>query len=314
MSGKGIEERFVGSMMGVAVGDALGAPVENIGKAELAMRFGVVKDMLGGGWLGLAPGEVTNDTQMTLALAESLAARGGFVAEDVARSYVEWFLTHPKDIGLTINCSLALLESGEKSELASEIARQVSMGDGVDNGTLMRCAPIAMMDFEDEDRLAQDTLAESRITHSESLAGEAALAHNRMVAEALGGKKDKQAIVGTAAAYMERYNGQVSSLLAGVPGEPIETVESTTSCLDTLKVSAWAFSKTDSFEEALIFAVNLGGDADTAGAVTGALVGAYYGAGEIPGRWRKKIRGAKRIKELAHAMYTLARGKAGCGQ
>ena len=97
-----VRGRFRGALLGLAVGEALGAPAEFLTASQIAERFGVITDMLGGGCNDLAPGETTDATEMMLCLAESLADSGDFVPEDIMRRYVAWFDASPRDVSLTV--------------------------------------------------------------------------------------------------------------------------------------------------------------------------------------------------------------------
>ena len=95
-----MQSRYRGCLLGLAVGDALGGPVEFMTTEQIIAKRGKpVREMIGGGWLKLRPGETTDDTAMARALAESLVAVGGFDAADVAARYVRWMQSKPPDIG-----------------------------------------------------------------------------------------------------------------------------------------------------------------------------------------------------------------------
>src|SRR3990172_8488667 len=104
--------RFQGCLIGLAVGDALGAPLEFMTEAEIARQYGPVREYRGGGWLGLAPGEYTDDTQMMLCIARSIVAQGRFDPADVAERFVVWLAGGPKDAGNTTRRAIELLKGG----------------------------------------------------------------------------------------------------------------------------------------------------------------------------------------------------------
>src|SRR5215217_2654750 len=108
-----LSDRYVGCLLGLACGDALGGPVEFISRAEIErLHPGGLRSFVGGGWLHLAPGEITDDTQMTLALARSLADRSQLDMDDLTARFLEWAGSEPKDIGGTTRTALRLLGEG----------------------------------------------------------------------------------------------------------------------------------------------------------------------------------------------------------
>ncbi|MDQ3023642.1 MAG: ADP-ribosylglycohydrolase family protein, partial [bacterium] len=111
-------DQFRGCLLGLACGDALGAPLEFLSAAEVAAKHGTVTEMLGGGWLNLRPGQVTDDTQMTLCVAESYIENGGFAPQDIADRFVEWYRTGPVDIGNLTRTACENLQYGYNFERA----------------------------------------------------------------------------------------------------------------------------------------------------------------------------------------------------
>src|SRR5690606_39714 len=96
-----LRDRYRGVLLGKAVGDALGATVEFLSRDQIRATYGRHTEITGGGWLGLEPGEVTDDTQMALCIARSIVERGGFDDQDIARRFVDWYHSNPPDIGNT---------------------------------------------------------------------------------------------------------------------------------------------------------------------------------------------------------------------
>src|SRR5215211_1602510 len=137
-------DRYRGCLLGLACGDALGGPIEFETRAAIRERFpGGLRDFIGGGWLHLIPGEITDDTQMTLALAESLACSGPLDMDDVAARFLSWFRSEPEDIGNTTRSALSYLANGVPWEEAGE--RVISESpSAAGNAAVMRCAPVAL--------------------------------------------------------------------------------------------------------------------------------------------------------------------------
>lgn len=274
-----LRDRFRGVLVGSAVGDALGAPLEFQPARDPGHS---ITDMVGGGWLKLAPGEWTDDTQMTLCVVESLLARKVFDPDDIAYRFVVWMQSNPPDIGIHTGRVLAAIARGEPWEQASQEAQELNP-DNAPNGSLMRCAPLALFFYRQPEVVATLSPVLSRITHAHPDCEWACVCLNVAIAWLLSGKRRSESIEraydacdGASAELRERI---------GRAMEPDCEVSPTGYVLDTLQIALWAFLHADSFESALITVVNQGGDADTIGAVTGAIAGARYGLSGIPGRW-----------------------------
>jgi len=294
-----LKNRYRGCLLGLAVGDALGAPLEFLEREEIEQRFGLLRDMVGGGWLDTEPGEWTDDTQMALALARSIVRVGEIDPADIAVLFVEWFNTMPKDVGNTTARSLRHLADGVPWSEAGVQTLQELGGSAPSNGSLMRSAPIAMMNCGDEEALIRHSIDVSRITHADPLACWSCVALN----------------LGISALLCD--SGDAIRAAAGVPQEDVMRavmrssvdrgdVRSGGFVLETLQSAFWAFRHHDGFEDVVVAAVNLGGDADTVGAVAGALAGARYGATAIPDRWLSVLQQRDEIIELADRLLELS--------
>ncbi len=302
---------YRGCLLGLAVGDALGGPLEFMGREAIRIRFGEVREYLGGGWLHLRPGQGTDDTAMAQALAESLVALGEFQVRDVADRYVAWLATDPPDVGNTTRAALGYLAAGGDLAQASARAHELSEHKSAGNGSLMRCAPLALLYRARPDRLVDASAADARITHYDKLAVSASACFNLLVAESLREGADREGLVERASQAVRPYLDRVDDVLPGErdPHGPARfyddeyTPPASGFVLNTLRAAVWAFNTTRSFEDCLVRAVNLGEDADTTGTVAGALAGAYYGAHRIPERWLARLEARSRMEWLAEQLY-----------
>jgi ADP-ribosyl-[dinitrogen reductase] hydrolase len=241
---------------------------------------------------------------MMLAIARSIAALGRFSPDDVAGRFLEWFLAGAKGIGQTTFAALNELRSGVPWRQAGQNAHRLLREKSAGNGSLMRCAPVALLHYRDQERLVRDTLNSSIITHWDPRAGWGAVALNLAIARLLVGERD--GLLEAVAAQVEEQ--RVADAVRAVAGMTERDIAHSALVLDTLPSALWCFSNTDSLESALVRAVNLGGDTDTNGAVTGALAGAWYGVGAIPARWRAGLTGSAEIAELATRIHNIAEG------
>jgi len=299
-----IRDRFRGALLGVAVGDALGAPAEFLTAAQIVERYGVITEMVGGGCHNVAPGETTDATGMMLCLAESLADVRDFDPRDVMERYRAWFDAGPRDVSLTVRTVMLGYRAGTPWDVASRRAFEILGGPRAANGSIMRTAPIGLLYHDDPERRRDVSQRESMLTHFDPLAGAACAAFNDMLAAAVHGELHKR-LADITAAYEDEDRRVSATLREAADAEP-EEIQSAAFVLDTLRTALWAVLRSTSFEDALCITVNLGDDADTVGAVTGALAGALYGRAGIPARWLEALLLRDRVTDVADRLADLA--------
>jgi len=292
--------RFRGVMLGMAAGDALGATVEFKSPEVIAATIGVHREIVGGGWLHLAAGEVTDDTQMALCIARSLVEKQRFDADDIAANFVEWFRSDPKDIGNTTRHALELLNDGVPWQDAGARTHEAMRPRDASNGSIMRCAPIALAAWRDAEMNARHSADSSRITHANPLCVDACVALNAAVAALLLGESDPLAAADRAA-ELDEVRTAIDAAATATP----DTLPAGGYVLDTLSAALWAVTAHDTPEDAIVAAVNLGNDADTTGAVAGALAGARWGADALPTRWVDTLLARDELVALADALLDL---------
>ncbi|HVX30805.1 MAG TPA: ADP-ribosylglycohydrolase family protein [Nitrolancea sp.] len=296
-----LRDRYRGCLLGLAIGDALGAPVEFINRDEIALRFGVVREMRGGGWLDTKPGEYTDDTQMALAIARSIAELGRIDPADIGARFVRWMEGMPKDIGNTTLQSLGYLAAGVPWDEAGARTAARKGDSGAGNGSIMRTAPIGLACRNDPAGLIRQSIDISRITHADPRCTWSCVALCQAIA-----------------ALINETGDPLAAARAGIEEpEVVETVERAATIrrvqvqsggyvLHTLSAALWAFVNHESFEDVVVAAVNLGGDADSSGAVSGALAGARYGASAIPERWLSVLQSREELTDLADRLLEIA--------
>lgn len=278
-----MENRASAAMLGVAIGDALGATLEFMTPAEIRAKHGVHRELTGGGWLRLKPGQITDDTGMTLALADAILAEGGRVdAVACARAFDAWMRAKPVDIGNTVRRGIVhfRLSGGACVPYCEEAAG---------NGAIMRCLPVAIVTFGAEEtaiRAAWDTQA--HVTHHNALSDTAGMLLIQLLHGAFSGW-DKRRLLHEIAHPFAKIQPKFAFRLKR-RDNPSGYV------IDTLQAVLQAFFDTDTFEDCLIEVTNRGGDADTTGAIAGMLAGAHYGLEAIPARWLKQLDPATKEK------------------
>jgi ADP-ribosyl-[dinitrogen reductase] hydrolase len=233
-------------------------------------------------------GTFTDDTEMALVLADSLLDRSPLDPADLAQRFAAWYRAGPDDVGIHTRQVLSRIGAGEPwQKVVESVQRQKP--DSAGNGSVMRCWPVALAHWDDLDQIVADSRLQGRVTHPhpECEAGSAFV--NVAIYHLLRG-------VAPAAAVAEALEAAAVPLalrevIDRAPANRREELANSGWVRHTLESAVWGLRTTDSFEEAVVQVVNLGGDADTAGAVAGALAGAAYGLEAIPARWRRALRG-----------------------
>ncbi len=276
-------DRGTGALLGLAVGDALGTTLEFKARDSRPP----LTDLIGGGAFGLKPGEWTDDTSMALCLSESLIAKGGRIdPADLMDRFLRWYRQGENSV--TCRCfdiGIATRSALERFERTGETAASLPPDpNGAGNGTLMRLAPVAILAAPDV-ALAMDLAeAQSRTTHRASVAHEACRIFAAMLVDAMAGQSKGNVLRPRAA------GGGLAPIAAGAwQSKARKAISSSGYVVSTLEASLWCVDRTESFEDAVLLAANLGDDADTVAAVTGQLAGALYGKAGIPVRWLERL-------------------------
>ncbi len=267
-----ILNRGMAAYLGFACGDALGATVEFMSPSQIQKRHGVHSEMIGGGWLALEPGQVTDDTQMSLALGSAIIDHPGWNLTAVADHFVRWLESGPADIGNT--CRRGIVRYRDNGELTG-LPREDEAG----NGACMRNLPVVLATLNRPDAFEAWSLEQSRITHHNPLSDAATLALGRMANRLINGQGPDACLL-----EAERLIDQFAEFAyQPYPGKASAYI------VDTVQTVLHYFFNTDNFEACLIATVNQGGDADTTGALAGMLAGARYGLEQIPERWLSSL-------------------------
>jgi ADP-ribosyl-[dinitrogen reductase] hydrolase len=236
----------------------------------------------------LPAGTFTDDTEMALALAESLIAEKPLNMDDLAQRFVAWAQTNPPDIGIHTRGVLSRVAAGEAWDEAVEASLK-ERPNSAGNGSLMRAWPVVLAHWSAPDDILIDSWRQSRVTHAHTDCLTACAFSNAIIHNLLLGNPPDVAV--TVAGTQVRTSEIFWTRVFNAPYKEREKLENSGWVMDTLESAIWGLVNTSSFEEAVIAVVNLGNDADTAGAVVGAMAGARYGFSAIPQRWRDTLRG-----------------------
>lgn len=299
-------ERYIGCLVGLAVGDALGTTLE----FKPPGSFQPLTDIVGGGPFGLEPGQWTDDTSMALCLAESLIHCHGFNPEDQMKRYVRWYRDgHLSSTGQCFDIGGATRAALEKYIATGNPFSGSTNEYSAGNGSLMRLAPVALY-YANRPALATKYCAESsRTTHAADECLGACRYFGGLIVGAIMGE-DKPAILSELCHPVNGYlaaeplKPRIAEIAAGsfkLKSPP--DIKGSGYVVKSLEAALWAFYNTNTFAEGALLAVNLGDDADTTGAVYGQLAGAFYGLEGIPEKWRKVVWEYDTIESLAEGIY-----------
>lgn len=273
------EDQAIGMLVGTAIGDALGAPLEFIEPENIP---DVHEEMTGGGVHDTAPGEWTDDTAMAMAIADAYITQGGFDPAAIMLNFKVWKDTgtygtrdYVFDIGNTT--SKALVEANVYTPYAGSSSDKAS-----GNGSIMRVAPIMIVNHSNTVRAIGEAVAVSLMTH--------------------GSRDTVHYISAFVAECMEDFHFSSNQSLLLKTRMPPHGIRGTIMWAYT---QAWRSISNGNFEDAVVHAVNRGNDADTVGAVTGMLAGRMFGYSKIPKRWLDKLHQHDHIVDTAKKLYNL---------
>ena len=296
------------ALFGLAVGDALGVPVEF--KSRQTIGVNPVTDMIGYGTYNLPAGTWSDDSSLAFCLAEALTQ--GFDLQVIGQNFVKWknenYWTprgHVFDIGVATRQAISRLANGESPELAGGF-------DETDNGngSLMRILPLLFyLHDKPIDERYDITGKVSSITHGHIRAVIACFYYLEFAKQIFEGKdkfeiyRDLQTEISDHLISLAINPTEISKfdrlLKSDISKLDEAEIQSSGYVLHTLEASIWCLLTTDNYKEAVLKAVNLGDDTDTTGAVTGGLAGLLYGFDNIPEAWLQQIAKYKDIEDLA---------------
>jgi ADP-ribosyl-[dinitrogen reductase] hydrolase len=295
-------DRFRGCLLGLAAGDAVGTTVEFRSRGS----FAPMTDMVGGGPFELEAGQWTDDTSMALCLATSLLDFGEFDPANQMDLYYRWYRDgylssngECFDIGNTVFLALADYQKTRNPYSGSTSPNTAG------NGCIMRLAPIPMFYHYDRDLIQVRSAESSRTTHGAAECLDACRWFGDVLYRALAGASKAEIL-----AFQDCVKLETPTIQAIARGEyktkSMEEIRGSGYVVASLEAALWCFWQTESFEEAILMAANLGEDADTTAAICGQVAGAHYGASGIPETWRSKLTMLQEMTTLADRLYEVA--------
>jgi ADP-ribosylglycohydrolase len=292
-------ERILGALWGAVAGDALGVPVEF--QSRQSLRINPVTGMRGFGTHRQPAGTWSDDSSLLLCTVDSLISCGGFNPVDLGQRFVRWesfgyWTPHGDvfDVGVATSQAISCLARGMSPE---EAGGNDEYSNG--NGSLMRILPIAIWFRESlDEELAVYAQRASALTHRHARSQMACALYCLMIKRLLAGENPENAFEGARKSFgriyesapfvQERVHFQFLEIGRLSSATEME-IESSGYVMHTLTASIWCLLTSNSFEDTVVEAVNLGGDTDTTGCVAGGLAGAYYGMRSIPEIWKSTL-------------------------
>jgi ADP-ribosylglycohydrolase len=298
-------KRFIsqakGSLLGLALGDALGTTLEFKTKDS----YQPLTDMVGGGPFRLEAGQWTDDTSMALCLAESLLAVGEHNAEDQMQRYIRW-----RDLGensVTGTC----FDIG--NTVSSAINKYLASGNAnagscephtAGNGSLMRFAPVAIFFSPVKNvslkELLNNAKESSIVTHAEKRTVEGCQIMAWLMYSIFNGEERKSTLFNGLSNAFSDLSSDMERIVSGsFLNKNRDQIKGTGFVVDSLEAALWCFANSDNFEEGALLAANLGDDADTTAAIYGQLAGAFYGIEQLPEHWLRKLAWRDKLEQTA---------------
>jgi ADP-ribosyl-[dinitrogen reductase] hydrolase len=297
-----VRDRAVGAILGLALGDALGAPFEFRHRRDVPDPIPAFELP----WMGLPPGTWTDDTALARNLWSSLVElRGAFDPDDVRRRHIAWLATGPPDVGNQTRLALIEAERGTPEPARAVFERrgpEVSAG----NGSVMYCAPLGVVRAREPERLHDEAPALSAITHWDGRCRTACLAVTLAVAALVRGEDRERAVLDAIGAALHHEGGEELEFLVGEGGRS-RAVDGPDMgfTLFAAGIGLQVAFEGRKVEEGLRHVVSLGGDTDTNAAVAGALLGARDGASALPESWLDRLATRDALEREARALAEL---------
>jgi ADP-ribosylglycohydrolase len=305
-----ILDKFKGALLGCAVGDALGAPVEGLPTEDIRQKYGLVTDFIDERF---GAGMITDDTQMTIALAQAIIELGRFDKGHAALKFGRWM--EASDKGVKEARGVGMASATACRRLYQGVSPEESGVDSAGCGAAMRVSPVGLRHYDDLKTLKKAAVEQARVTHTdpEAAAGAAgvAFAVARGITEETAVNRSSfiQQVADFIAPISEKMADKIRGLsdyLSAGPEDGFAYTGNGGYVMETVPGALFAFLLSPyDFEKTVLAAVNAGGDTDSLGAMAGAVSGAFNGASAIPERWKTGVEGREYIESLAVRLYTL---------
>jgi poly(ADP-ribose) glycohydrolase ARH3 len=280
-----LHSQFIGGLIGTALGDCLGE----------------------------GRGRYTDDTAMTIGVAESLIACRGFDADHMAETFARNYAAEPwRGYGFGPPTIFKMMREGTPWQDAAE---RLYPGGSFGNGSAMRVAPVGLLYYDDLPKVADVARQSSRITHTHPLGTDGAALQACAVAlavQAKPGTLDPSAVLGALSACVSQavYHEKLQAMRRLLDrrasmDEAVAELGNTIEAFNSVPIAIYAFLAGATFAGAIENALAAGGDRDTIGAMAGASAGAYYGVEQIPEAWRRDLENRAHLEALGTQLWQL---------
>jgi ADP-ribosyl-[dinitrogen reductase] hydrolase len=289
--------RAIGALVGLAIGDAVGATL----KFTERDNYEPITDMVGGGPFYLEAGQWTTNTALALCLADTILKNRYLDQKDLMSRFDRWWAEGYNSCtgtatGISNNVANALLDYEDH---ADPIAGSTDSSSAM-NGSLTRLAPVPIFWNKNIKSALSAARDQSVTTHGASAAVDACTFFSALLVDAIGGMQKNDLLSGRG------FSGDpdVVEVAAGSwKGKSRSAIQLSYFAVPTLEAALWSVDSSDDFEQAILLAANLGGDADAVASVTGQLAGAIWGIEKIPSHWKEKLAWYDKIYGMAASLF-----------
>jgi ADP-ribosyl-[dinitrogen reductase] hydrolase len=289
--GESMLDKIKGGLFGVAIGDALGGTTEFMTEAEIKRKHGRLTSIIGGGVWELEPGQITDDTAMTVAVAKGILQNPDNPIQAIGNEFLKWFNSRPKDVGITIRSVLSQYDGDWFA--TSQLVRMQLHGKAGGNGSLMRTLPVALA-YPSLEKMLEITNQQSRMTHYDDTASNVCQIYNRIARRILHNEPLKEAI------EVEVEGTKFASALSHKPEVPADGY-----VVHTFLWVIYYLYHLGDFREIAIAAANKGNDSDTIGAIACGLKGLEIGFERLPDDYKNQIIIKDELTQIAEGLFRL---------
>lgn len=311
-----LESKFRGTILGVAVGDALGAAYED---ASYKSTMGLLPKSIYQTALIYGEGKLkyTDDTLMTIALTKSILEAGEFNPESAMQKYYEWYMTGDlRGIGITTNKALHNYHLN-KDWKNSGVLSQWSAG----NGTAMRVAPLALYHLNSSlDELYRDVRRDAVLTHRNELSTTGSLVVALAIRLAIN-EEEKFDFIPKILEILESFGlknevyqklADIDELIYSKPSDAQDIaleIGNSGFIVESVGVAIYQFIARNTFDDTIYYTILCGGDTDTNASIAGAIAGAYYSDSAIPKKYLSRLENFNELVALANELHKLYTNK-----
>lgn len=289
--------KYIDSIIGHAIGDAMGVPTEFCDREKLLMN--PVTEMKGYGSHSVPAGSWSDDTSMEIATIDSFIEKGCFDYYDIMNKWLNWINyaeytanNEVFDVGHT--CLKAIHNFSYGINPLECATNNINLNG---NGSLMRILPVALYSYSKkikEEEIISLTNDISSLTHSHNISKLGCYIYVRFVIYLLEGLSKEEAYKNIQSLDYSSYGEETINcynriLKSNIKNLSLEDIKSTGYVVDTLEASLWIIMNSNNYKDAIITSTNIGNDTDTIGAITGSIAGIIYGIDSIPKTWLDKL-------------------------